>query len=876
MKKNKKLTVVAGFAVLGLSCAVVGAAMATPVKAFAADAFAANTEGGAVYPGAKSEKEVLDALNKKVEDLNAAIKTANDAGKDLAEAYADGEIFVYSTITGSNGYITAENKRSGWKVWDSIAMLDLKTLNVGAWGEKCAFLTYNGVDGNAYIVAGKFAENYSGDGKKLASAMGDSFRVDAAGGGYITYQNFAGGYMKLENDNVSVVPGKNVDATGAESAVDPTDSGYVGAANGSIAAAAGTTVQDLYNAFVSAYDEYTEGGFNVGYPFSAVDAKEGLFLQSFRNGDSVSNPWNDGNRTKFSFLSYNANHSRAYLLKDEFARVTETNGDAKKLGYPTGDQFEAGGNRYQNFENGYMKAEGTTPQNTNATLVSGKTMGANGEEAVIKVEDNIGAFGPTVKDNLIPSGYTRETFSAAIKEAYGEKVNYYEGETLVSVERVAYTNGYLSQAYTDNGGKRHMLVYNDANDEFLYLRPAVVEKLMGSLGKPTAERIRVAQTESESVYAYPFANGYIKLTVSEQEIIEDGEAVTVVNEYAVATEGATYDADAKFFATESFSDRITTEIVSHKTSGNDASVDDAYWSTWQKEQPSDAELVAAFKKAYDDAFAIGFSAGMPSPGGILFWKSGNSGVIKLTLKGGNGNANFWGDNTIMLYNPMDGKVYISTGDIANAYANDGASGNGWATTQMKINTATGVIVQQFDITDIVVSSRPVYMIKTPSSTAQKVEGTYDFEANAEGGEWVDYLSQFGGSISAKPVTLEKYQKGANVSVDFKQYLNNDGGYTLGWKLVSQKGALSNDGVYTLENIQGDEEVCLEVWSAFDKLTFNVTLSVEGGQTVTPGPEEDPGKKGCGSEIGAYGALAACLTLAAAGTAVVVLRKRKEK
>ncbi len=881
MTKNKKLTVVAGLATLGLSCAVMASALVAPIRAFAADDFSATAEGGAVFPGGKAEKDVLDALNAKITELNDAVKSVTAAGKSLETAYAEGEIIAYSVR--NDGIINAENKRSGWKIWDDVALLDLKYMNAGygGWGDQyVGWLSYDGGADKAYIITAEFANNYANNGKKLGTATSDMFRVDnAEGGGYTTYQNFSGGYMKSVGGNVTEVAGKNMTAEGTEVAADPAASGHVGAANDALATNVGTTSKALNQAFADAYNRYKEEGYNVGYPFSVVKKEEGHTWQYFRNGDSVSDPWGDGSRNHWAYLSYNADDAAAYLITDEFARLEETNGDAKKLGSPLGDAFKVNGNRYQNFENGYMKAEGTEPKNTNATMVQGKTMGLDGTESEISIENNIGAFGPTVKDDLIPEKYTRATFSAAFKNAYADKVKYYEDETLASVAKVVYENGTFAQTYTDNNGKQHRLVYNKDQDVFYYLRPAVAEKVTAALGSLTAERIQVAETDETSIYAYPFANGYIKLTVSEQAKIEDGQVITVINEYAVATEGATFDADKKYFATTSFSDQITPNIVSHKTNGDNASVDTAYWAKWGKEQPSDEALAAAFKKAYDDAFAIGFSSGTPSPEGILFWKAGQSGVIKITLKGGNGNANFWGDNTIMLYNPMDGKVYISTGDIANCYANEGASGNGWATTEMKINTVTGVIVQQFDIIDPVVDSRPVYMI-TADGTTSKVSGTYDFEANENGGEWVDYLTQFGGSISSKPVVLDAYEKGASVSIDFKNYVNNNDGYTLGWNLVTEKGSLGANGVFTLDNIQENTAVTVEVWSAFDKLTINVTLAVQGGEPVGPGgddkPQPEPAKKGCASQVGAMSAIAGCFALTAVGAAALAIKKRKEK
>ena len=87
----------------------------------------------------------------------------------------------------------------------------------------------------------------------------------------------------------------------------------------------------------------------------------------------------------------------------------------------------------------------------------------------------------------------------------------------------------------------------------------------------------------------------------------------------------------------------------------------------------------------------------------------------------------------MSYNPYDGKVYITTGEIATKYSSGGATGIGWATTEMKINTATGVIVQQFDITDTDVTHRQVYIIVVDGK-ADKIDSVSDFEANKNGGE----------------------------------------------------------------------------------------------------------------------------------------------
>lgn len=856
MTKTQK-SVFAGMAALGLACCITGTAVGVHLVAGAAEAFAATSEGNALYFGGRSEQEILAAFNRKVAQMNEAIDEAVAAGKDLAQAYADGDILAYSIAEGSGGKIDSENKRSGWKVWDAAPLVDLKKMQSGysGWGSQDQYinaLQYDGVKDTAYIVTGEFAAKFYDSNNKLGSALGDAFAATSTEGSTVRYQNFTGGYIKSENGNASVVWYKNVEVNGTQDGVsevsaNATASGFVGAPDSEVVTKAGGDGAAVARAFTDAYERYAQAGFNVGYPFSGVTTKYTLTTQDFRGGDSASSPWGD-DRSNWAFLAYNYEEGRAYLIKDEFQYVFENGGDfqnaAKSLGDPVGDDYVAGGNRYQNFTNGYMKADGETPSNQNVSaVVTGKHVNEQGEEVEIGVTERIGKTGPSVTADDLPDGIgSLAELTAAFKAAYEEKVEYASGEKLASVELVVYKDGYLSQKYIDNNNAEHVLAYSEASGTFVYFRPAVVSKIMSSLGSPSAERVEVAAVDGQSVYAYPFANGYVKLVVSRQEKIQGGEVVTVINESAVATEGATFDREKVFFETVSYSSNITAGMISHVTSGDNASVDAAYWSIWGKEQPSDEAIAGAFKAAYDEAFEVGFSAGTPSPEGIMFWKSGNSGVIKLTLKGGNGNANFWGDNTLMTYNPMEGKVYITTGAVANCYAHEGASGNGWATTEMKINTKTGDIVQQFDITDTVVENRQIYIIVT-GGTANKVSGVYDFEANRNGGEWVNYLTQFGGSISSKPVTLDAYKAGDAVNVDFSEFITNEDGYFLTWNLVSENGTLSKDGVFTLESMASEDvEVRVEVYSAFDKLTLAATLkaAAEGGdQPVQPENPENP-------------------------------------
>ncbi len=868
MAKAKKKGIVAGIAALSLACCVAGTvAMGGGIHltARAADSFGADSEGGFVCPGGASEATILAAINKKIDEVNQAIEAVNaDDGKTLEAAYAEGTVIAYSNKDGSNGIINkANNRRSGWKVWEQLPLTDLKNIHGSYMSlDWTTAVHYNGVDGKAYIVAPVFATAwYGSNAKKLGTAIGDMFTIEG-----VKYQNFTGGYLKLENNNVIEIVGKNFDKDSKkETAANP--KAMLGAAEWKFQ---GVDNAKLYEAFATAYDGYVENDYNPGYPFTVVRKEGDLIIQHLRNGDSTANPYNDGSRNMWAHLVYNADLEQAFLMRDEFVKGDGSDDDIKNIGAPVGDMFVKDGVKYQNFEKGYGKVVSGT-----LSVVQGQNFDKETGEFPLDEASKIGKLSKAVRDKL-PAGFTAEELTAAFKAAYQEKVKFASDEELKSVDLVTYENGLLLQTYTDSKDAKHKLVYLTDTKEFVYLRPAVVSKMSG-LGAPVGERVLVAEAETDEgaqkVYAYPFKNGYVKLTVGEQEKIQGGKPVTVVVETAVATSGATYDSEKGFFETTSFSDRITAGMV------NDNVLNQGYWNSWGVEKPTKEAIATAFKKAYDDAFALGFSAGEPSAEGIVWWTTGRSGLIKLTLKGGNGNGSFWNDNTLMGYNPYDGKVYITTGEIATKYADGGASGNGWATTDMMINTKTGVIVQQFDITDTGVTHRQVYIIVTDGK-ADKVSGEYNFEENKNGGEWVNYLTQFGGSISSKPLTEETVRnKGEKVEIDFASYLTNKDGYKVTWNKVSGKGALDANGKYVLDAMTAEnDEVVVEVYSAFDKLTFKITLTAKSEGTVNPPeekPEEPKEEGGCNSSISVSLALVGGMLALGATAGGIAIKKRKK-
>ncbi|MCI8459083.1 MAG: hypothetical protein HFE46_05405 [Clostridia bacterium] len=846
-------------------------------------------EGSAVNPGGYTNAEIKAAVAAKIKEINDSIDALGD--KTLADAYAAGEILLYSTIEGSNGKITADNRRSGWKVWEGAAMADIKQVNDGKdWDGHTSFITFNGKTGKAHIVGGRFADAYTSN-QKLNSPLGDKVRVKVSDG-YIEYQNFSGGYMKSVNGaNCTIVTRKNVqsiaqDGTVTEVDADACSGGYLGAAPQSILDKAGVESKDFAELFENAYKAYAAAGFNVGYPFGAVSTKYGMTSQDFRLGDSVASPWG-GDRSQWAYLAYNYEEQKVYLVKDEFMYVFENGGNmqdtAKQLGDPAGDVFEVNGNRYQNFSKGYMMASSTAPKNANvAKVVAGKQMTAEGNEVNIDASLRVGKLGPSAKANL-PENMTEAELSAAFVALYNSDIAL--GEGLQAADLVEYANGVLLQAYTDDGGKVHAAMMNPQTKTVYYIRPAAYEKYKAGtdIGKPIKAAYEVASTAKAKVYAYAFSNGYIKLTErTETDFDDGGNVITVVNESAVATIGSVYNEQSNFFETRSYADDISADIVSDAVvTQSETPSKDAIWS--KLNTPTDKATIAqAFRDAYVDAFEKGFSAGTPSHEGIIWWFDAQSGVIKLTLKGGNGNANFWGDQTLMTYNPADGKAYITTGTIANHYASDGANGNGWALGDMMLNTVTGDIIQNFVMIDPDTSKYPeggryVYIkYDGAKKTTSKNPGSFDF---AEG-NWVPYITQFGGSISAKPVTVgESYKKGEPVSIDFSQFVENKDGYVVSYTLTSSGGALSDAGLFTLTpDAAGTVTVTVEARSAFDKFTLTAVLNVteDGTPTSEPQPDEEkPKKKGCGSAMGAVGSAGAGVVLLGAGAALLARKKKQE-
>ncbi len=169
--------------------------------------------------------------------------------------------------------------------------------------------------------------------------------------------------------------------------------------------------------------------------------------------------------------------------------------------------------------------------------------------------------------------------------------------------------------------------------------------------------------------------------------------------------------------------------------------------------------------------------------------------------------------------------------------------------------------------------------------AKKVEAEYDFEANKNGGEWVPYLTQFGGSISQRPLNVEtKRTEGEKIEIDFASYVMNNDGYKVTWNKVSGKGTLGADGKYTLDALTAEGDVIeIEVYSAFDKLSFKLTLTATSEGDDNPDPTPDDGDENGDKDKGGLsaGAIAGicvggAVVLGGIGAGAYFLVKKRKK
>lgn len=820
-------------------------------------------EGEAPIPAGVSDSKITDSLNAKIAEMNAAIQavldTVNVDGmtdqqksnayeQALSQAYARGEILGYSIHkTGgrlsSNGLITNDNNRSGYKTWEGLMLADLKFMNdgYGGWGDQyIGCITYDGVNDKSYVVLGKFAAKLYTS-QKVGSAIGDKFRVTNPDNPneYIEYQNFTGGYMKSVNGgDAQIIYRKNYVYNEAAESYEEVPArgnatGYVGAvAKNNPLIQGGTTRETIYDKFVQVYEYFqNEKSFNIGSPFSIVrmTSKANFYYQEFLYGDSVATPWGD-DRQSWSYLALNTETMNVYLIRDEFMYIYERNtpSNLKNLGMPVSNDFEVTSGdstfRVQNFTNGYIKVTGARSNNnvsSRVTLVEGKNMLENGSEISLDPSENVGVLSASVN---VPQGITAEQLTALFVSCYNSVKD--EFIEMLPTGLVTQSGEIISQLFNARdarGTATVMLAYDHDNQTVRYMSSASYDafKLNTALGYPTTDIMLVAEGSETlpAIKVQGFKNGYIRIQSTMQ--IDENWNVYYVDR-GVGTIGATYNPEFNYFENINYVDEVG--ILSTVPSGDSSRPSNA---DADHNVPQGEALTNLFKQAYQYYWDLGFSVGRPTAQGVVWWVTGVTGIVKQGFQGGNGTADLWGDNAMLVYDADNGVVRLVTGPIGTEYGRNGASGNGYPVSEMMINPATGVVIQNFRSKDRVIQERRVYFVMQPDGTVTKLDGNFDF-TEGEGLNFVPYLTLYKiNTITLKTFTPQpSYEAGEQITIDLRQYIENPQKYVVTFDRNVSVGTLSEDGVWTFTPEEdGAIDLEVDIYTAFEKVTFAIQLNV---------------------------------------------------
>ena len=860
MKKRKQ-----ALWLIAMLTLLVTAAANLPLVAHAAP-FDVGTEGGYALPGGVASGDVItQALNARIVEINGQIEALGSDPAALQAAYNSGELAAYSIYSGGAApKIDSNNRRSGFKTWDGKPVADLKFLNAGysGWGDNyVGWLQYNAADNRAYVVSGRIASLLTGS-NKMGVAKGDAFKA-----GSYWYQNFTNGYARAHEStgNPTFTYRKNVGTDGTELAQAPggNDAGYVGAMNDSFTPPAGMTRMDVYNVFAAAYDAL--GTEYVGYPWSVGDMwLEGktlpFYKQDFMNSTSVANPWSDNHRSGWTIFAWNPLFKKAYTLRDEVVcyyvllhnNSSSSNdgrrADVQYIGAPIGEMFEANGNRYQNFDMGYIKVNETTPTNrtslsqltSRVSVVKDKNINPAGEEVSVDTTPWVGLLDGSIEQTAAHLGedVTLEQLSAMISAKFDEiKGDYTRIVPLAYASRV---NNVIRQVFsaTDSNNMTHTLAlaYDRQNKVVRFMSEASYTTLINntSLGHPVTDIFLAAEGSGDNlpaVYVQGFLNGYVRIVSTLQYDLIDGEFVSFYIDKGFSNIGAEYNADFNYFSPINYVDSVG-QLGGSGNSLPSRAVTALAPANFPIPIPTGEDLTQKFKEGYQAAWDMGFSSGQPDSENITWWTTGENGVLKQSLSGGNGNGDIFGQHTMLAYDVAGGVVRVITGGIATAYASLGASGNGWPISDMMIDTVSGDIVQNFHSWDSTVQHRYVYFVVPAGNTTatQKLNGTFDFEqANNDGANYVPYLSQFSlDTITLSGLADTQYLAGSLITVDLKELISNPSGYTYKFDTASvSKGQLTEDGIWTYQTGTEAETIDLKVdiYTVFEKVEFEASIEV---------------------------------------------------
>jgi hypothetical protein len=499
-----------------------------------------------------------------------------------------------------------------------------------AWGSGYIMMIYNPHHNKVYTVKDGAMSRYSGalDGwatnaQNYGYPLGNQF---TAGGN--TYQNFTFGYMTITGSYASFTAGKKMQQDGTEAVLTKDD--Y--AENG---------VYPIYNAPGSSLENYVSeyksaiNSVDVDMPLSAFRMDWGNLWMQILTGSNFSTAsiWGQSN---VGLIVYNTVNHKMVIVKDEFVSAYTMN--PSQYGYPAENDFQAGGIRYQNFELGYMKVE-----NAELTFKPSYRVNQAGEEYQLFTSNDIGVL----NDGTELSGITPEEVRAAIQSRYTQDM----GLPTTYVSFHTGTNVLYQRFLSDDGKTSFIFVYGA--DNAVVMGSDVWEKFekpegynwagFDLLGLPASDAFAKGDSKIQN-----FSKGYLEITGDKTKVVV----------------GANIDA----------ADNITILDFSNSIFFNSAiSKLPASWNVTPE------ELVNKFKAKYLELKNSGFIAGAPGNEGIKTWTeyeqdennefADGRGMLILALQSGGSTAKPWYDVTMyMVYNPVDGNIYLIKDDIMNGIA----------------------------------------------------------------------------------------------------------------------------------------------------------------------------------------------------------------
>lgn len=500
-----------------------------------------------------------------------------------------------------------------------------------AWGAGYIMLVFNPHRKKVYTIKDGAMSKYSGaldswttNGQDYGYPLTNQFTVDGN-----VYQNFTFGYMTITGNTATFTAGKWMDQDGTEAAITKDD--Y--AENG---------VYPLYNSPGSTLENYISeykaaiNSVEVDIPLTAFRMDwSNLWMQILTGADfSSGSIWGQNN---VGIIVYNTTNHKMVFVRDKFVETYTLN--SADYGYPMENDFEVDGIRYQNFELGYMKVE-----NDELTFKASHRVNESGEEYRLFTEEDVGE----ILEGLELSGITAEQVKTAITSKYTESM----GLPSTFVNYYTQTNVLYQRFMSESGETSFIFVYSPTN--VVVLTSDMWKKFENPegynwagfdlLGLPKSD----AFTKDGSTIQN-FSKGYLEIT-------SDNNSKVVP--------GANIDSEGN----------ITVLDFSHNIFYNSAiSKLPKSWNVTPE------ELVTKFKAKYTQLKNSGFIVGVPGNEGIRTWTeheqdednefADGRGMLVLAFQSGGSTANPWYDVTMyMVYNPVDGNIYLIKDNIMNGIA----------------------------------------------------------------------------------------------------------------------------------------------------------------------------------------------------------------